>query len=365
MGENLTVSVIVPVYNVEKYLSRCVGSILEQTFTDFELILVDDGSPDKSGELCDKYAKKDSRIKVIHKENGGVSSARNAGLDIAQGKYITFVDSDDWVAKNYLESLFVAIRKNNSDISICGLEKRDVSKWLVSLETRSFDITEISSEEFISLFDKEVFCGPCVKFFDNEIIKKNNLRFKPIIRFGEDAIFVREYLSHCKKICIEDKQIYFYNKLNEKSSTKMFDPEISKWTSFLSESYLNFLNCFNIEINYKNKAISKYAFERFCGCVGCYVQGLSKKEAIEEIEKTYYSFEKYFALKVDSDKAESKNEIEKAICLKNFEQVYKIYYKIINGNKIYKKLSGIKRAILSPILERKRDGLNKYRYLDK
>ena len=98
-------SVIVPVYKVEKYLDRCIGSILAQTFSDFELILIDDGSPDNSGQICDEYAGKENRIHVIHKENGGVSTARNAGLDIAPGKFIVFVDSDDEVASNYLEIL--------------------------------------------------------------------------------------------------------------------------------------------------------------------------------------------------------------------------------------------------------------------
>ena len=99
------ISVIVPVYNVEKYLPRCIESILRQTYPHFELILVDDGSLNKSGAICDRYAKKDARVKVIHKENAGISTARNAGVDMAQGEYISFVDSDDWVREDYLEKL--------------------------------------------------------------------------------------------------------------------------------------------------------------------------------------------------------------------------------------------------------------------
>lgn len=99
-------SVIVPVYNVEKYLTRCIDSILNQTFSNFELILIDDGSPDRCGEICDTYVQKDARIVVIHKENGGVSSARNKGLDIAKGKYLTFVDSDDDIARTYFYNFF-------------------------------------------------------------------------------------------------------------------------------------------------------------------------------------------------------------------------------------------------------------------
>ena len=108
------ISVIVPVYNTEKYLHRCIDSILAQTFTDFELLLIDDGSKDNSGAICDEYAAKDSRVRVFHKENGGVSSARNLGLDNVRGEWVTFVDSDDWVEKEYIE-LFV---KNIDDLGI-------------------------------------------------------------------------------------------------------------------------------------------------------------------------------------------------------------------------------------------------------
>ena len=116
------ISVIVPVYKVEGTLKRCVDSILGQTFADFELILVDDGSPDLCGKMCDDFAVKDERIKVIHKENGGLSSARNAGLDIAQGEYVCFIDSDDYVADTYLQMQYSAAKRELADIVISGYE---------------------------------------------------------------------------------------------------------------------------------------------------------------------------------------------------------------------------------------------------
>ena len=114
------ISIIVPVYNVEKYLEKCVRSILAQTFTDFELILVDDGSPDSSGAMCDQFAEQDQRVKVIHKENGGLSDARNAGIEIATGEYLGFVDSDDYIADDMYELLYTNIVKD-ADLSICGI----------------------------------------------------------------------------------------------------------------------------------------------------------------------------------------------------------------------------------------------------
>ena len=115
------ISVIVPVYRVEPYLRRCVDSILSQTFTDFELILVDDGSPDNCGAICDEYALKDSRVRVIHKQNGGLSDARNAGIDMAKGEFLTFIDSDDLVAPEYLNRLYHSIKSSAAEISICNM----------------------------------------------------------------------------------------------------------------------------------------------------------------------------------------------------------------------------------------------------
>ena len=110
------ISIIVPVYNVEKYVAECIESIIKQTYQNLEILLIDDGSTDNSGKICDKYAEKDKRIKIIHKENGGVSSARNLGLDLAQGEYIAFIDSDDFVSNKYIESLYSAIEHKDAEI---------------------------------------------------------------------------------------------------------------------------------------------------------------------------------------------------------------------------------------------------------
>ena len=125
MNESPLISVIVPVYNVEEYLTQCIESIINQTYTNLEIILVDDGSTDQSGKICDEYAIKDDRIQVIHKENRGVGSARNVGLDTSKGEYVSFVDSDDYVDKNYIKILLKQMLEHNVQVSICNLAITD------------------------------------------------------------------------------------------------------------------------------------------------------------------------------------------------------------------------------------------------
>lgn len=137
-SENTLISIIIPVYNVEEFIDKCIKSVINQTYKDLEIILVDDGSPDNCGNICDKYAKEDQRIKVIHKENGGLSDARNIGIHNATGKYITFIDSDDYVELDYIEYLYGLIQKYNVDISFCG--------YTVCYENRKHKTKALSKE---------------------------------------------------------------------------------------------------------------------------------------------------------------------------------------------------------------------------
>ena len=204
------ISVIVPVYKVEQYLHRCIDSILAQTYRDLEIILVDDGSPDNCGLICDEYASKDSRIKVIHKTNGGVSSARNAGLDVASGDYIAFVDSDDYVLPQYLEYLLEAILINESDISYCSYEKVDDSNEFTPHIDRfeTYEAITATGWDCLCYFFKW-WCLPNVvtKLFKYEIAKK--LAFPNATR-AEDLWYAYHAIAtasrvtgirHCKLYC--------------------------------------------------------------------------------------------------------------------------------------------------------------------
>ena len=188
------VSVIVPVYKVEKWLSRCVDSILAQTMEDFELLLIDDGSPDCSGEICDEYAVKDSRVRVFHKANGGVSSARNLGLDNAKGEWISFVDADDWVDVDYLAGLTENL---DADFILGGVKMLETQQS--SMEDYKYEKSEIKDCIEKYLFDT-VLLSPWGNLLNRNIINNNNIRFDEKIRYAEDRIFNREYLLSCKSI---------------------------------------------------------------------------------------------------------------------------------------------------------------------
>lgn len=183
------VSIIVPVYNAEKYLHRCIDSILAQTYTDFEILLINDGSKDKSGKICDKYATVDNRIHVFHKKNGGASAARNYGLDKAVGKYICFIDADDWVDSNYIESL---IPSDGEDMVICSFVKETMMPAFLSNIVRDKRNIEASLH---LLIDHMAVCSPCCKIMRSDIIKRNNIRFDVNVSAGEDMLFICDYFS--------------------------------------------------------------------------------------------------------------------------------------------------------------------------
>lgn len=207
---NPKISVIVPVYKAEKYLHRCVESILAQTITDFEILLIDDGSPDRSGEICDEYAKKDSRIKVFHKPNGGASDARNVGLDNAQGEYVCFVDSDDVVDKDFLE-IFL---QKDADIVVQGMYRNDITEdrrdLYVSIETGDFDLSNVT--KFVDIICKSENIGYLVtRSFKRNIIEKENLRFDSRFRLREDMEFILRYMLLCKTFSTLNKGAYHYD----------------------------------------------------------------------------------------------------------------------------------------------------------
>ena len=205
------ISIIVLVYNVEQYLENCIESILNQTFKDFELILVDDGSTDNSGKICDIYEKKDTRIKVIHKNNGGLSSARNTGLDIACGKYIGFVDSDDSIHPKMYEVLYNLIKNHKSDISCCNYKRTYDISCKEHEELNLNEVIEMSNIEAIEkLYDKEIgvrLVIACNKLYCKSLFDK--IHYK-VGRLHEDEFMAHRILYNSKKITYVDNELYYY-----------------------------------------------------------------------------------------------------------------------------------------------------------
>ena len=212
------VSIIVPVYKVEKYIHRCIDSILAQTFTDFELILVDDGSPDNCGAICDEYAAKDGRIKVIHKRNGGVSSARNAGMAVACGKRILFCDSDDYVASNWCEELCKCM-----DAAPNAFIVSNIWKVMDGIEKEYQPITQsIDKTDYFTIYKKGISANIFNKIYDLSLLRKHNIQFDEKRAIGEDTIFNSEYCALCNECVYIATPLYYY--VNQKDSlTKKYD----------------------------------------------------------------------------------------------------------------------------------------------
>ena len=217
------ISVIVPVYNTEKYLDRCIQSILAQTYTDFELLLIDDGSTDLSGEICDKYAEQDSRVKVFHKENGGVSSARNLGLDKANGDWVTFVDADDWVPTLYLNNLSDNTNSADFVVSIVG-ENDNISyqgSIIKKLEANLIGDYIEAATNFLT------WSSPWAKIYKRTILEEKNIRFDERLFSGEDLVFVLEYMCIVRSILVKESCGYCYTETRGLSKREMNYNEIN------------------------------------------------------------------------------------------------------------------------------------------
>lgn len=206
------VSIIVPVYNVEKYLKKCINSILRQTYQNIEVILVDDGSVDRSGEICDEYSVIDGRIKVVHKKNGGLSDARNTGLEIAMGEYISFIDSDDYVSEDIIELLHRQLCCDNSDMALCNMLYVDEMGHNISKLNKEMPIknTVLSQKEFWEYLYGEkywYYIVSCSKLYKRELFK--NIYF-PKGKIHEDEFLIHRIIDRCSNISCIEKPMYFY-----------------------------------------------------------------------------------------------------------------------------------------------------------
>lgn len=242
-------SIIVPIYNVERYLERCIISILNQTYINFELILVNDGSTDNSKDICEKYLSIDNRIKLINKKNGGLSSARNTGIELAIGEYIAFVDSDDYINKYMYEVLITTLKKDKSDMVICGYNKVDQNEANFQEINNYIDVNNVLASKIskVEALDKLLIEGEKFVLAWNKIYKRklfNELRYKNG-KIYEDEFLAHRVLYKCNKVSVINEKLYFYIQrdgsiINSKFTTKRFDKvyALKERIDFLKEKNL-------------------------------------------------------------------------------------------------------------------------------
>lgn len=286
------ISIIIPMYNAKEYIARCLESVINQSFSDIEIIIVNDGSTDESLEICRKYAKIDERIIILNKDNNGVSVARNQGMNVATGEYVMFVDSDDWIDENMCQDLYKRISECHADICFCNNIKEygnrseyidfGCLKDVINLDEIKEVILSLIEEKDIKIAHRrETFRGPCAKLYKRSIIIDNNITFKRELAIGEDLVFNLEYLKYCEKIVVEKKFLYHY-RVNLYSTTKRYRE--NAWDTYrkllvILEEYLE-SNFFEIE--YMDR-LNKLKLKYFIISVNNEMSKFNKKSYVEKI----------------------------------------------------------------------------------
>jgi len=287
------ISVIMPIYNVEKYIKTSVDSILNQSFRDFELILIDDGSTDNSGELCDKYAAKDSRVRVFHIKNNGVSNARNVGLRHANGQYVYFCDGDDYIDDNAFQVMSDILRKYSIDLLIFGyyFEAHKVDKngrLYIDRYSASFDYNSLYSskedikKDLVNMWNKSLMYNVWNKLYRLDIIRNQNIEFSTKLTMGEDLDFSNKYFVYCNSFYVLSDCFYHYIRERENSATTRF---IDGWFKIRVEEHERLLNFFHscgiLDVEGK-EFLSRRFIERTIGCIE---NEFNNKNAIGAVEK--------------------------------------------------------------------------------
>ncbi len=323
------ISIIVPIYNVEEYLEKCVDSILNQTYKNLEIILVNDGSSDDSINICNRYEKEDSRVKVIHKQNGGMSDARNTGMKIASGKYIGFVDSDDYIKEDMIENLYNLLQKNNADISICAYELLDKNKTpSVKLNGEVYSFNNIDAIQ--ELLKSKFITSHCW----NKLYKKQlweNVQF-PIGRKFEDMAVMHLVFEKAEKIVYKNEIEYYYIKRSNSIMKSISDKLVNdlREMSILREEYIKK----NIAQNEKYAEISE--IKRIKMCYDYIILGkldnlYNSKEYIEDYKK-FKKYMKKYRFEAINTQINFRKKIELCVLYLNRE-IYKGIVSILVRNR--------------------------------
>lgn len=284
------ISVILPVYNVEKYLDKCLNSLINQTYQNLEIILVDDGSPDNSGKICDDWTTKDSRIKVIHKENGGVSSARNLGLDTATGNYITFLDPDDYVDLQMYEKMLSAIHAQNADMAMCGmtnvyelngLEEIVVEENLpnININSQTYLLLNNKFRKNGVLYTDTIMGSVCRCLFNKSLI--STTRFEKVM-ICEDLVFVSDIFKKNPLIAVVNEHLYYYL---QRPTSALHSINLKKIESRLEAIELLY-NRLNESVD--KSVMGALLFAEYSGCTSKLIANYSIKEVKKFINNNQF-----------------------------------------------------------------------------
>lgn len=292
----MKISIIVPIFKVEDYINECIQSVLTQTYSNFELILVDDGSPDKCGEICDYYAKKDSRVKVLHKQNGGLVSARKEGAKLATGEYVTCLDGDDWLARDFCEKFTKIIEQYKPDICICGFinafSKKNVKKPLI--EKSGYYSRELIEKEIFSYLiedKKGRYFSPtlCGKVLKKDLYIKSQLAVDSKIKIGEDQACSKSIAYKAKSLYVLNDCLYYYRQ-NRSSMTKnksVYDLTVPKLIAMCYEKQID-MHAFD----FQKQVYRHTVHDLFNACVSQFNgkdgYSFAKKEISAALNDEYY-----------------------------------------------------------------------------
>lgn len=328
-----TVSVIIPVYNSKKHLDRCISSVVQQTYKNIEVVLVDDDSTDGSLDICNAWAQKDARIKVVHKENAGAGKARNTGMDNASGDYYCFVDSDDYIDPSTIQICIDSMEKYKADTSVFGhsfvSEKGEINPQIISAKKQIFNHTEVVSELLPSFFTLSMGFTVSVwgKIFSAKIIRDNSLRFlneREI--YSEDTLFLLEYFPKCERAVVVNRYMYNYYE-NETSLSRVYEKEKEEKLNIFLHKALEIAKTNGLDDNMARHIKARY---QSCAMVEYKQIVLSKMRFSDKLQ----------AIKEKSESDESLSSLkDDVICLHGFamrlfytclkKKMYRISYLLI------------------------------------
>ena len=350
------VSIIIPVYKAEKYLRECVDSVINQTYTELEIILVDDGSPDECPVICDEYASCDSRIKVIHKINGGASSARNCGIEAATGKFICFVDSDDRLPQNSVQDLVSSIVSNGTDYAagICAVKETGTFKN--NINTASVIDFSKNSVDLLLYITKGGSYSPYAKIYLTELIKENDVRFDESLMCSEDALFIRTYLRYCRRMSLVPSVVYEYTSANESSLSKKGYTEFCTYYAEKLKALAELCNTLVIEDHIKERFIFERAIHGLHISIAHYMNHWAsdddRKRLVKKSVETFLPWiDKYngSAIELNTiDKATVKwwSEIGDYVCDQSFDKFYSIQWRYHSQRSIKSRVKRILKRLV-------------------